>query len=228
MRIIAFSESGSSATALIDSLELLDFQVERKLLSDSLEKVCWNQADLVTVDACAQAVLAKNTAHFVKTAHPHLPLLLIIGESNLPALSPQWMIDDFLIDTASLAEISARLKLLYDGASQPSLTDSTITTGVVSINEASYTARLVGAPLNLTYKEFELLKFLVHHQGHVFTRAQLLTEVWGYDYYGGTRTVDVHIRRLRAKLGTEHEHLIQTVRNVGYSFNVTRTQESAQ
>src|SRR6202043_629154 len=72
--------------------------------------------------------------------------------------------------------------------------------------------------LDLTFKEFELLKFLAQHPGRVFTRAQLLQEVWGYDYFGGTRTVDVHVRRLRAKLGTEHEALIGTVRNVGYRF----------
>ena len=71
--------------------------------------------------------------------------------------------------------------------------------------------------LDLTFKEFELLKFLAQHPGRVFTRAQLLQEVWGYDYYGGTRTVDVHVRRLRAKLG-DHEALIGTVRNVGYRF----------
>ena len=73
-----------------------------------------------------------------------------------------------------------------------------------------------GRPLDLTYKEFELLKYLAQHAGRVFTRAQLLQEVWGYDFFGGTRTVDVHVRRLRAKLGTEYESLIGTVRNVGY------------
>jgi DNA-binding response OmpR family regulator len=77
---------------------------------------------------------------------------------------------------------------------------------------------LRGRVLDLTFKEFELLKFLAQHPGRVFTRAHLLQEVWGYDYFGGTRTVDVHVRRLRAKLGAEHEALIGTVRNVGYRF----------
>jgi DNA-binding winged helix-turn-helix (wHTH) protein len=86
------------------------------------------------------------------------------------------------------------------------------------IDDATYTARLKGRPLDLTYKEFELLKYLAQHAGRVFTRAQLLQEVWGYDFFGGTRTVDVHVRRLRAKLGPEHEQLIGTVRNVGYKF----------
>ena len=94
--------------------------------------------------------------------------------------------------------------------------DLPITSGELVIDEASYSARFRGQPLDLTYKEFELLKYLAQHPGRVFTRAQLLQEVWGYDYYGGTRTVDVHVRRLRAKLGPDHEALIGTVRNVGY------------
>ena len=84
------------------------------------------------------------------------------------------------------------------------------------MNESLEIDRLRGRPLDLTYKEFELLKYLAQHAGRVFTRAQLLQEVWGYDFFGGTRTVDVHVRRLRAKLGTEYESLIGTVRNVGY------------
>ena len=92
--------------------------------------------------------------------------------------------------------------------------------GEVVVDDATYTARISGRPLDLTYKEFELLKYLAQHPGRVFSRQQLLQEVWGYDYFGGTRTVDVHVRRLRAKLGPEHEHLIGTVRNVGYRFVV--------
>ena len=91
--------------------------------------------------------------------------------------------------------------------------------GELVIDEHSYSAKLRGRPLDLTYREFELLKYLAQHPGRVFTRAQLLQEVWGYDYFGGTRTVDVHVRRLRAKLGTEHEALIGTVRNVGYKLD---------
>lgn len=97
--------------------------------------------------------------------------------------------------------------------------DGLIRSGDLVVDTDGYTASLHGHPIDLAYKEFELLKYLVQHPGRVFTRAQLLQEVWGYDYYGGTRTVDVHIRRLRAKLGGEYEHLIGTVRNVGYRFD---------
>jgi DNA-binding response OmpR family regulator len=92
--------------------------------------------------------------------------------------------------------------------------------GDVIIDETSYTAKIKGRSLDLTFKEFELLKYLAQHPGRVFTRAQLLHEIWGYDYFGGTRTVDVHIRRLRAKLGPEFEAIIGTVRNVGYRFTL--------
>ncbi len=99
--------------------------------------------------------------------------------------------------------------------------------GEVVVDDATYTAKVGKRPLDLTFKEFELLKFLAQHPGRVFSRQQLLQEVWGYDYFGGTRTVDVHVRRLRAKLGPENETLIGTVRNVGYRF-VLPTKESKQ
>jgi DNA-binding response OmpR family regulator len=88
--------------------------------------------------------------------------------------------------------------------------------GPLAIDTETYRVSASGRPLDLTFKEFELLRFLAQHRGRVYTRPALLREVWGYDFYGGTRTVDVHVRRLRAKLGPEHEHLIETVRSVGY------------
>ena len=102
-----------------------------------------------------------------------------------------------------------------------------IRAGDVVIDETTYSARVRGQQLDLTYKEFELLKYLAQHPGRVFTRAQLLQEVWGYDYFGGTRTVDVHVRRLRAKLGPELDQHIGTVRNVGYRFVAPRIETAA-
>ena len=90
------------------------------------------------------------------------------------------------------------------------------------LNLETYQAYIGSRPLDLTYMEYELLKFLAQHPGKVFTREILLSRVWGYEYYGGARTVDVHIRRLRAKLGEEHANLIQTVRSVGYRFGQSR------
>src|SRR3954469_24715996 len=148
-------------------------------------------------------------------------MIAILTEGGLAALSAAWGSEDFILDSAGPAEIDARLRLALERrATELSATAtedrSTIRAGELTIDEATYTTRLRGEALDLTFKEFELLKYLAQHAGRVFTRAQLLQEVWGYDYYGGTRTVDVHVRRLRAKLGPEYESMIGTVRNVGY------------
>ena len=118
--------------------------------------------------------------------------------------------------TAAPGELETRLRLILSALPE---TIAPKNTSGLTIDELSYTARIDRRMLDLTYKEFELLKYLWQFPGRVFTREQLLHEVWGYDYYGGTRTVDVHVRRLRAKLGTDHEQLIGTVRNVGYRFH---------
>jgi DNA-binding response OmpR family regulator len=147
-------------------------------------------------------------------------MLAIVTEGGLAAVSAEWNADDVILNTAGPAEVEARLRLATGRRAMRAAADAPdeIRSGDLSIDEATYSARLRGRVLDLTFKEFELLKFLAQHPGRVFTRAHLLQEVWGYDYFGGTRTVDVHVRRLRAKLGPEHEALIGTVRNVGYRF----------
>jgi DNA-binding response OmpR family regulator len=139
-------------------------------------------------------------------------------------MNADWGFDDVILDTAGPAEIEARIRIAVgrieanNFATDPSSRE--IRTGEIVIDENSYTAKIKGRSLDLTFKEFELIKFLAQHPGRVFTRAQLLQEIWGYDYFGGTRTVDVHIRRLRSKLGPEHEAIVGTVRNVGYRFTL--------
>ena len=119
-------------------------------------------------------------------------------------------------DGLRAAEHDARIRLAVGRVSKEQVSTRIQTSGI-SIDESSYSAKVHGKPLDLTYKEFQLLHFFATHPSRVFTREQLLSEVWGYDYFGGTRTVDVHVRRLRAKLG-DLEQLIGTVRNVGYRF----------
>ncbi|GLW65227.1 transcriptional regulatory protein GlnR [Actinomadura rubrobrunea] len=178
-------------------------------------------ADVVIVDARRDLVQAKSLCRLLRTTGLDCPLLAVVTEGGLAALSPEWGLDDVLLQTAGPAEVEARLRLAVGRAAAAAEADDVpgeIRSGDLTIDEATYTARLRGRVLDLTFKEFELLKYLAQHPGRVFTRAQLLQEVWGYDYFGGTRTVDVHVRRLRAKLGAEHESLIGTVRNVGYRF----------
>ena len=176
-------------------------------------------ADAVLVDARRDLAQAKSLCRLLRTTGLDAPLLVIVTEGGLAALTAEWGADDVILHTAGPAEMEARLRLAIgrrvDSTDGP---PDEIRSGELVIDEATYSARLRSRSLDLTFKEFELLKFLAQHPGRVFTRAHLLQEVWGYDYFGGTRTVDVHIRRLRAKLGPEHDALIGTVRNVGYRF----------
>src|SRR5690606_18220379 len=130
----------------------------------------------------------------------------------LAALKPGWGFDDWVLPTASPAELETRLRLVGTTSEHREGPVRGSQIGDLVIDEDSYQVRLRGEPLDLTFKEFELLKTLAAHPNRVFTRELLLQDVWGYDYFGGSRTVDVHIRRLRAKLGPEHEALIGTVR----------------
>lgn len=145
----------------------------------------------------------------------------MVTEAGLIALNSDWGVDDVILTGAGPAEVEARLRLTV-GRLNSATTGASglIRASELTIDPDTYAAKLKGRPLDLTYKEFELLKFLAQHPGRVFTRDQLLREVWGYDYFGGTRTVDVHVRRLRAKLGSEYESMIGTVRQVGYKFVV--------
>jgi len=175
-------------------------------------------SDLILVDARSNLAAAKSLCQILRTMNSSTPLLLVVTEGGLAAVSPDWGVDDVILDTAGPAEVDARIRLTA-GRLAHTVPSNTIRAAGVVIDEASYSAKVHGKPLDLTYKEFELLRFLAAHPSRVFTREQLLSEVWGYDYFGGTRTVDVHVRRLRAKLG-DQESLIGTVRNVGYRFTV--------
>ncbi len=178
-------------------------------------------ADLILVDGRQDLDNARDLTRLLRTIGTTAPVLLIITEGGLSVVAVDWDFDDILLNTAGPAEVEARLRLATArlvAARDDDPEAHVIRSGEVTVDDVTYTAKLGGRPLDLTFKEFELLKYLAQHPGRVFTREQLLQEVWGYDYYGGTRTVDVHVRRLRAKLGPEHEQLIGTVRNVGYRF----------
>ncbi len=153
---------------------------------------------------------------------PLHPLLLCVPVARLGDLELRDdLFDDFCTWPFVPGELDARLKHLFwrtGGGTRPELVEY----GALVLNLETYQAAIAGKPLDLTYMEYELLKFLAQNPGKVFTRETLLSRVWGYEYYGGARTVDVHIRRLRAKLTEEHANLIQTVRSVGYRFGQSR------
>lgn len=177
-------------------------------------------ADVILVDGRRDLAGSRDLCRLIRTTGSELPVLLVLTEGGLSVAAHDWGMDDVVLDTVGPAELEARLRLAVArlAAGREAEDAGIIRTGQVVVDEAAYTARVGDRSLDLTFKEFELLKHLAQHPGRVFTREQLLSEVWGYDYFGGTRTVDVHVRRLRAKLGTEHEQVIGTVRNVGYRF----------
>jgi DNA-binding response OmpR family regulator len=215
-RLLLLTNTLAPSADVLPALGLLSHTV-RVLPAEATALVDAPAGDVAIVDARRELAGARSLCRILRTTGLSMPLLAVLTEGGLAGLTAEWGIDDVLLDTAGPAEVDARIRLaLTRGRDDPDDLDAPITSGELVIDEGGYSARLRGQPLDLTYKEFELLKYLAQHPGRVFTRAQLLQEVWGYDYYGGTRTVDVHVRRLRAKLGPEHEALIGTVRNVGY------------
>ena len=176
--------------------------------------------DVVLVDARRDLLEARGLCRMLRTTGLRVPLLAVVEEAGLIAMAADWGLDDVLLSSAGPAEVEARLRMTTGRVSggTAGAAGGTVNAGELAIDPQTYSARLKGRQLDLTYKEFELLKFLAQHPGRVFSRDQLLREVWGFDYFGGHRTVDVHIRRLRAKLGSEYDSMIGTVRQVGYKL----------
>ncbi|WP_134766780.1 response regulator transcription factor [Nocardioides sp. 1609] len=209
------------SAAVLPALALLGHQV-KILPAEGSALLEAPESDLLLVDGRQDLAGARDLCRLIRTTGTDVPVLLVVTEGGLSVVSHDWGMDDVVLHTCGPAELEARIKLAIGrltavrNAADPDA--HVIRSGEVVVDEATYTAKIGGRPLDLTFKEFELLKFLAQHPGRVFSRQQLLQEVWGYDYFGGTRTVDVHVRRLRAKLGVENETLIGTVRNVGYRF----------
>ncbi len=219
--LLLLTNALESSAQILPALALLPHQV-RVLPSQATVLIDAPDCDAVVVDGRLDLVTARSLCRLIRTTGVTVPVVLVVTEGGLTAVAADWGVDEVLLTDAGPAEVEARLRLaigrLALARSEQGAQADVIRSGDVEIDEASYAARLDGRSLDLTFKEFELLKYLAQHPGRVFSRQQLLQEVWGYDYFGGTRTVDVHVRRLRAKLGPEHEALIGTVRNVGYRF----------
>lgn len=203
---------------VLPNLALLSHHV-RVIPAEPAQLVTAPTCDVIMVDARHELGNAKNLCKILLATGLGCPLILVVTEGGLAAVSADWGISDVLLEHAGPAEIDARLRLALGRLQEQESSERQISASGIVIDEASYSVKVHDKPLDLTFKEFELLRFLAQHPSRVFTREQLLSEVWGYDYFGGTRTVDVHVRRLRAKLG-DMEQVIGTVRNVGYRFNV--------
>jgi len=213
--VLLLTDAPEPAAEILPSLSLLAHVIRTAPASASAAGD-GSGADAVVVDARRDLVQVRRLLRLLRGAELNVPVLAVVTEGGWAAVTADWGTDDVILHTAGPGEVDARLRLAI-GRMAPAASGE-IRSGDLVIDEPTYSVRLRSHALDLTFKEFELLKFLAQHPGRVFTRSQLLQEVWGYDYFGGTRTVDVHVRRLRAKLGAEHEALIGTVRNVGYRF----------
>jgi len=213
VRLVVLSDRSSREA--IPAVEALGLDVKVEPLSvDSLAHLPDIAPGAILVDAAENPPHAVRILEALAAAGNRIPVAVIAERSDLERFAWHETADELLYPGTPEGELRVRLAMLarrFGGGQEAS-----IRLGACAINSDTYQVTCDGRPLDLTYKEFELLKFLAQHPGRVFTRSALLREVWGYDFYGGTRTVDVHIRRLRAKLGPEHEHLIETVRGVGY------------
>ena len=217
--------SSDEGSMVLPALSLLSHRV-RTIPAEPAALVNAPASDVVIVDARHDLAGAKALCRILTTTGLSAALLVAVNEAGMPALNSEWGFDDVVLASAGPGEVDARIRLLTTRTTKDA-EDQMISASGVTIDEVSYQARVNGRALDLTYKEFELLRFLAGHPQRVFTREQLLSEVWGYDYFGGTRTVDVHVRRLRAKLG-DMESLIGTVRNVGYRFTIADTSDEVK
>ncbi|HZE48532.1 MAG TPA: response regulator transcription factor [Jatrophihabitantaceae bacterium] len=218
MDLVLLTSAVQPTTEVLPALGLLPHTVTVMPL-DAGRLIEHTTGDAVLIDARRDLAGARSFTRVLAALGRNVPVIAVLTEGGLIALSADWTVDDVVLDTAGPAELDARLRLAVDRrARNADPSPEHVQIGDLVIDETTYSARLQGRALDLTYKEFELLKFLAQHPGRVFTRSHLVQEVWGYDYFGGSRTVDVHVRRLRAKLGPENEVLIGTVRNVGYKF----------
>jgi DNA-binding response OmpR family regulator len=219
--LLLLTSAMESSAEVLPGLALLPHRV-RILPAEGSALLEAPDCDVLLVDGRRELAHARDLCRLIRTTGTLQPVVLIVTEGGLAVVAHDWGMDEIVLTTAGPAEIDARIRVAIGrfraGLEGDDADAHIIRSGEVVVDEATYTAKVGSRVLDLTFKEFELLKYLAQHPGRVFSREQLLQEVWGYDYFGGTRTVDVHVRRLRAKLGADHEALIGTVRNVGYRF----------
>jgi len=214
MPFLALLSDRSPEAALPALLEVApDLKVE-PLSMASLAHVLELEPESILVDAGENAPQAWSVLTELRARDARVPAMVVLERDQLERYPWHEVADELVYPGAPAAELRVRLAMLRRRAGAGDGT--VIRLGAISIDTETYHVTVSGRPLDLTFKEFELLRHLAQHPGRAFTRPSLLREVWGYDFYGGTRTVDVHVRRLRAKLGPEHESLIETVRSVGY------------
>ena len=192
---------------------LLDLKTEHLSVATVAEALALGP-DAVLVDAAENPGQGHAVLHALRQRGPRIPVLVVVERRDVDRFPWEEVADDVIFPGAPEGEIRLRFALTRRRTGTGE--ETAIRLGPIVLDPSTYRVSIEGTPLDLTFKEFELLRYLAERRGRVFTRPALLREVWGYDFYGGTRTVDVHVRRLRSKLGPAHEGLVETVRGVGY------------
>jgi DNA-binding response OmpR family regulator len=220
MRRVLLLHQTEGAALMRKDLASLDVEVETAPLADYEQAMGHPDIDAVIVEAAANL---EETRRLVESpARPaRAPMMLLVRPDQLASVDPAWSVDDFVVMPAASEELALRLRrAVWRKTGLDSV--NVLSCGELLLDMANYKVFVAEQPVSLTFKEFELLRFLMTNRGKVFTREALLNRVWGYEYFGGARTVDVHIRRLRSKIETGHTVYIETVRNVGYRFPADR------
>lgn len=218
MRNLLFLGDAASAE-LVAALEKEGFVVAQREPGDP-EPVDVTKVDVVIVDltSVGEEPAVKQLLGSPQ-AQSGAGVIVILNRDQLASYDPSKELDDFVLVGATPEELLARVRQVIWKRHRVD-TRNVLKCGDLVIDLGNYTVHVAGRPVDLTYKEYELLRFLATNRDRVFTRETLLNKVWGYDFYGGARTVDVHVRRLRAKIEDRHNRFIETVRNVGYRFRV--------
>lgn len=218
-RILVISDDPHSRAWAFQAVSGLDVQVTEALPSELQKRLLDGDLDLVVLDGGRSPEALGQLVEQAASTGADLRLLLLVEPEGLQALRlPVRVPSDFLVRGATSEELAVRVRsLLWPG--EEVVRQELIRVDDLTLNLATYQATLHGKPIDFTYLEYALFAFLATHPGRTYSREVLLRRVWGSDYYGGSRTVDVHVRRIRSKIGHELSRRLETVRNVGYLWN---------
>jgi DNA-binding response OmpR family regulator len=218
-RILIASDDAHTRAWARSALDSLDVTSTEGAAGDLPVALSTDEIDLLVVDGGRDPEPLVQVVEQAMNGGLETRLFLLVEATALPNLRlPARTAADFLVRGASSEELAARVRaLLWPGEEASS--QELVRVDHLTINLATYQAYLDGAPIDFTYLEYALFSFLVTHPNRAYSREVLLRRVWGSDYYGGSRTVDVHIRRVRSKIGPELGKRLETVRNVGYLWN---------
>lgn len=218
-RVLVVSDDAHSQAWAFQAVSGLDVQVSEARVSEFQKRLLDGDVDLVVLDGGRSPDALGQLVEEASQSGADLRLLVLVEPEGLQVLRlPVRIPSDFLVRGATSEELSVRVRsLLWPG--EEVARQELIRVDELTLNLATYQAMLHGQPIDFTYLEYALFAFLVTHPGRTYSREVLLRRVWGSEYYGGSRTVDVHIRRIRSKIGYELSHRLETVRNVGYLWN---------